>query len=67
MKLEKTLKYSIYWNSNEEFPLDTISVGIGIVESQEGNCGVMGQKYLALVAAAMQFSGSSYTAIHFKV
>lgn len=44
-----------------------ISVGIGIVESQEGNCGVMGQKYLALVAAAMQFSGSSYTAIHFKV
>jgi len=45
----------------------SISVGIGIVESQEGNCGVMGQKYLALVAAAMQFSGSSYTAIHFKV
>ena len=45
----------------------SISVGIGIVESQEGNCGVMGQKYLALVAAAMQFSGSSYTAINFKV
>ena len=45
----------------------SISVGIGIVESQEGNCGVMGQKYLALVATTMQFSESSYTAIHFKV
>ena len=45
----------------------SISVGIGIVKSQEGNCGVMGQKYLALVATAMQFSESSYTAIHFKI
>lgn len=45
----------------------SISVGIGIVESQEGNCGVVEQKYLALVAIAMQFSESSYTAIHFKV
>lgn len=45
----------------------SISVGIGIVESQEGNCGVVEQKYLALVATAMQFSESSYTAIHFKV
>ena len=45
----------------------SISVGIGIVESQEGNCGVVEQKYLDLVATAMQFSESSYTAIHFKV